>query len=195
MRPANRPLLRRTLQLSLFVVALAPALTALGGASTEGAPLADALADAQALYAMNCSVCHGPTGGGLAEARLVFPPVDRNCTHCHKPNNPVVQPLTKPFVDNDMFPVGDPPPLRPTDHPAQSAEAAEAGSGVMASVTSPEALFAYVKATMPRYDPGRHSDAEYWLLTAHLLNFNGRAAAVDEAVARAVSAGWANPDD
>jgi mono/diheme cytochrome c family protein len=189
------PLLRRTLQLSLFAVALAPALTALGGGSTEGAPLAAALADAQALYAMNCSVCHGPTGGGLAEARLVFPPVDRNCSHCHKSSNPVVQPLTKPFVDNNMFPVGNPPPLRTTAPQEQRGEATAAVPGVMASVTSPEALFAYVKATMPRYDPGRHSDAEYWLLTAHLLNLNGRAAAVDEAVARAVSAGWANPDD
>lgn len=175
-----------------MVVALSPLLTALGnGTDSEDDRLVAALAAAQELYAMNCSVCHGPTGGGLAEARLVFPPEERHCTRCHKPNNPVVQPLTQPFVDNDMFPVGDPPALHAaSEAPGPSGPSHERTKVAMASVASPAALFAYVKATMPRYDPGRHSDAEYWLLAAHLLQLNERSAEASAAVSNALTAGW-----
>lgn len=214
--------LRRPLLLALALLALLPVMTALGTGRTEpgadpetnsGSGLAAdsatltgaaeyqvALTDAADLYAMNCSVCHGPTGGGLAEARLVFPPEERHCTRCHKPNNPVVQPLTRPFVDNDMFPVGEAPALRAVAPPSAGAEPEGAAGGrqalphtpgaPLAAVAPPEALFAYVKATMPRYDPGRHTDAEYWLLAAHLFDLNGRSTEAANAVAAAVATGW-----
>lgn len=208
--------------MALILVALVPAATAVGtraaGAAAAGAAagagsgdasagaaaprltsneplLAAALTDAAALYAMNCSVCHGPTGGGLAEARLRFPPDERNCSRCHKANNPIVQPLTSPFVDNDMFPVGNAPALHKVEGAtadAYGADAAQAGPP-LASVAAPQALFAYVKATMPRYDPGRHSDAEYWLLSAHLLAMNDRQAEAEAAAQAAEAAGWLPP--
>ena len=76
-------------------------------AATSDATVDAALAAGRSLYAFDCSVCHGPTGGGLEEARLAFPPEHRRCTRCHKPNNPVVMPLDRPFVDNDMFDIMD----------------------------------------------------------------------------------------
>jgi len=118
------------------------------------------------LYAWNCAVCHGATGGGLAEAKLAFPADHRNCTRCHRPANRVVQPLDQPFNDNDMFSLGDPPAL----HDGAAAQTRT----VLASVAPPEALFAYIAATMPRYDPGRLSEPDYWALTAFLLDLNGR---------------------
>jgi mono/diheme cytochrome c family protein len=122
------------------------------------------LAQGQELYALNCAVCHGRTGGGLAEAKLAFPPDHRNCTRCHRPTNRVVQPLTQPFEDNNMFSLGDPPALHPVP-----------GAGpVLAGVADPSALLAYVSATMPRYDPGRMTPEEYTAITAHLLALNGR---------------------
>lgn len=113
------------------------------------------------LYAWNCAVCHGATGGGLAEAKLAFPSDHRDCTRCHRPNNRVAQPLDQPFTDNDMFSIGDPPALH-------------GGGSSLAAVAPPAALHAYLSATMPRYDPGRLSEEEYWALTAFLLELNGR---------------------
>lgn len=203
--------------LALSLAALLPAVTALGIRGTGGnggtggavgagaaSPIGEtrtpgqasalqaALQDAAELYALNCAVCHGRTGGGLVEARTAFPPDERHCVRCHKPNNPVVQPLSLPFVDNDMFPVGSPPALHAVDRATDAPRANSEGGGAppMAEVAPPEALFNYVKGTMPRYDPGRHSDAEYWLLVAYLLEMNGREEAVDSAVAAASSAGW-----
>src|SRR5690606_41286396 len=69
------------------------------------------LSAAEELYAWNCAVCHGATGGGLAEAKLAFPADHRNCTRCHRPANGDVKPLDKPFNDNDMFSFDDPPAL------------------------------------------------------------------------------------
>ncbi|HEX7038765.1 MAG TPA: c-type cytochrome [Trueperaceae bacterium] len=139
-----------------------------GGAGPDGAA-ADAVAALVAAgreaYAWNCAVCHGAAGGGIEEARLSFPPDERRCTRCHRPANPAVQPLDRPFRDNDMFSLGEPPALHPTDErPAP-----------LASVAAPEALQAYLAAAMPRYDPGRLSDEDYWALTAFLLEMNGRA--------------------
>ncbi|HZJ08721.1 MAG TPA: hypothetical protein VFD39_03435, partial [Trueperaceae bacterium] len=135
----------------------------------------DFLAAAAELYAWNCAVCHGETGGGLEEAKLAFPPDHRDCTRCHRPSNRVVQPLDQPFIGNDMFSIGEPPAL----HAGDSGEA-------LAAVAEPAALHAYIAATMPRYDPGRLSDEEYWALTALLLHMNDR-----EAEAAAVATGAA----
>lgn len=154
-----------------------------------------ALLEGKAHYAFHCAVCHGRSGGGLTEARLAFPPDSRHCTRCHKPNNRVVMPLSLPTVDNDMFSIGDPPALHRL--PAVEPESDVAGPPVrqdvapMASVAAPDALFAYVRATMPRYDPARLSDSQYWLITAFLLTMNDRPEAVNQAVRGAVAAGWA----
>ncbi|MFO7544548.1 MAG: cytochrome c [Trueperaceae bacterium] len=124
------------------------------------------------LFAANCAVCHGKSGGGIAEARLAFPPDHRHCTRCHKPNNRVVMPLSQMENDHDMFSIGRPPQLR--------------GEGM--SVTAPpQALFAYVRATMPRYEPGRLSDTDYWKIVAFLTDLNRRDDATAEAVAAAVA--------
>lgn len=153
----------------LAVLAVTPVALVLAGSSraapagldeTWSQQVAEVVQHGAALYAFNCAVCHGEAGGGLEEAKLAFPEDHRNCTRCHRPNNRVIQPLTQPFIDNDMFSIGDPPPLHdPTGLAAQA---------------DPVALLAYVSATMPRYDPGRLTEDEYRAVTAHLLTINGR---------------------
>ena len=167
--------MKRLLPAILAAVALAPGLVALAGsgaaAGDDSVPADPVVAAGAELYAWNCAVCHGATGGGIEEARLAFPEDDRRCTHCHKPSNRIVQPLDQPFVDNDMFSVGEPPAL----HPTQERPLALAGT------LSPEALFTYLRETMPRYDPGRLTDDEYRALTAFLLDMNGRSAEMPDA--------------
>ena len=113
------------------------------------------------LFAANCSVCHGETGAGFAEAKLAFPPDHRRCTRCHKSGNPPTMTLKQVEArQHDLFDVGDPPALR--------------GEGAMAAHASPEALRAYVAATMPRYRPGTMTEEEYAAVTDFLLALNGR---------------------
>jgi mono/diheme cytochrome c family protein len=140
---------------------------------------AEAIADGSRLYAQNCAVCHGKTGGGIEEARLSFPPGERRCTRCHRPSNRVVQPLSEPLVDNDMFSLGTPPALHASPERPQP----------LASTASAIALWAYLSATMPRYEPGRQSQEEYWLLTAFLLDMNGRTAEAQVALAHLGASG------
>ncbi len=196
--------MRRPLLLALAFLALAPVMFALGsdpqarpGLSAEAeleGELERALEDAAGVYAFNCAVCHGATGGGLAEAKLAFPADHRNCTRCHKQGNPVVMPLNQPIMDNNMFPIGDPPALHALGVDEPTKPAGEAGTAParapLAAVAAPEALHAYIKATMPRYHPGKLSDAEYWLISAHLLSLNGRGEEAAAALSTAVQAGW-----
>src|SRR5690606_6718838 len=121
----------------------------LAAAPPDSTPLTAYLAAAQELYAWNCAVCHGATGGGLAEAKLAFPEDHRNCTRCHRPSNRVVQPLDQPFDDHDMFAIGSPPALRA----ATSVQGDIPVGQPLAAVAEPAALHAYLAATMPRYDP------------------------------------------
>lgn len=156
------------------MVALGAPAGASGGAGSA-LGYGTAIAEGASLYALNCAVCHGKAAGGLAEAKLSFPPEERTCTRCHRPSNRTVQSLSEPVVDNDMFSLGTPPPLIATaEHPTG-----------LTLTAAPAALWAYVSATMPRYEPGRQTPAEYWLLTAFLLDLNGRGAAAAEAVAAA----------
>ncbi len=152
----------------MVAAVVSPALLAVAGppdaTGTEPAAVASLVAAGAELYAWNCSVCHGPTGGGLAEAKLAFPEEERRCTRCHRPSNRIVQPLDQPFIDNDMFSIGEPPALH----------GIAGGRVTLAATADPAALFHYVRATMPRYDPGRLTDAEYRALTAFLLDMNGR---------------------
>lgn len=107
------------------------------------------------LYHLRCAVCHGATGQGLAEARLAFPEDHRRCSRCHKPSNPPL--LANPFVDNNMFDIGDAPALAGED-----------------ALTAPNAaaLYSYLRAAMPRHAPGSLADAEYLDITAYLLELN-----------------------
>ncbi len=109
-----------------------------------------------ALYHLRCSVCHGATGQGLAEARLAFPEDHRRCSRCHKEGNPVL--MANPFIDNNMFDIGDAPAL--------------VGEDKMAAFPNAAVLQSYIRAEMPRHAPGSLADAEYWDITAHLLALN-----------------------
>ena len=110
------------------------------------------------VYDLNCAVCHGDSGLGFAEAKLAFPETERKCTQCHKSGNPKLIDW-KTIRDNDMFDVGTPPALRGSERNPQFANAL--------------VLYTYLKATMPRYEPGRLSNDEYLDVTAFLLSING----------------------
>lgn len=108
-----------------------------------------------ATYAENCAVCHGDTGLGYAEAKLSFPEDHRTCTRCHRPGNVREMSFDEMMQrQHDLFDVGDAPAVR--------------GSDALASFPSDAALFAYMRATMPRYQPGRLSDDEYRSLVSFL---------------------------
>lgn len=134
------------------------------GLGTALAEHPDVYASGASLYRWHCAVCHGETGAGLAEAKLLFPPGDRACTRCHKTGNPVVMPLEQMLGENQMFPIGDPSPLSLLH-----------GSNGLPAFPSGEALFQYVRATMPRYYPNSLTENEYRQITYFLLTgFNER---------------------
>jgi mono/diheme cytochrome c family protein len=123
-----------------------------------GAALAAQLAEGQALYAFNCAVCHGAQGLGLAEARLAFPADHQNCEWCHKPHNPRQMTLEQ-MTPHNAFSVGKAPPL--------------SGAGTLGAFPNALALYSYSRATMPRFEPARHSDEEYLAMTAYILSLRG----------------------
>ena len=106
------------------------------------------------LYRRSCAVCHGTTALGFDEARTAFPEEDRHCERCHKPNNPREW-NQKTIIHNNMFSLGTPPALR--------------GEGTLHAFKDAGALFHYLRATMPRYAPGRLTNEEYLDITAFLL--------------------------
>lgn len=128
-------------------------LLSLAGATGE-APRTQSASEAlelgEDLYERRCSVCHGPTGLGLEEARGAFPESHRRCTQCHKSGGPKL--LFFPFQDNNMFDVGQAPALR--------------GEGTLSAFGDSKALSAYIQAAMPRHAPGSLSDAEAEAITA-----------------------------
>ena len=166
--------MRHALQLAFLIAAVVSTAAILSGADPLGESqdhVRDALivgAGAQVargadIYDRNCAVCHGDSALGFAEARRAFPQDHRACTRCHKQNNPQVMSLEQVVEegrDHDLFPIGDPPPLR--------------GADALASLPDPVALFHYIRATMPRYRPGTMADQEYLDVTAFLLAVNGR---------------------
>lgn len=105
-----------------------------------------------------CATCHGPTGGGLAEARLAFDPMHRTCERCHAPGNAALR-KDMPITPDQVFSIGHPPALRK--------------SGLLHSYPTPSDLFRFIRAEMPRYDPGMLSDRKYVQLVAFLLALNG----------------------
>jgi mono/diheme cytochrome c family protein len=106
-------------------------------------------------YDENCAVCHGDTGLGYEEARFSFPADHRNCTRCHRPGNEREMSFeTMMQRQHNLFDVGDPPALR--------------GPGALSAFAVDEVLFAYTRATMPRYQPGRLDDEDYADLVAFM---------------------------
>lgn len=112
----------------------------------------------EGLYRANCAVCHGATALGFEEAKGAFPEEHQRCQKCHKVNNSPLWNL-KNSVHNNMFALGTPPALR--------------GEGTLHAYPDAAALFHYLRATMPRPQPGRLTDAEYLDLTAFLLELQG----------------------
>ena len=112
-------------------------------------------------YARHCSVCHGETGLGLEEAREAFPEDHRRCARCHRPGNPPTMSYAQIEArQHNLFDIGIAPALR--------------GEGSMGARSGRAALRRYIAATMPRWNPGSLSDAEYDALTDFLFELNGR---------------------
>ena len=110
------------------------------------------------LFDYHCADCHGDTALGFEEAKSAFPEDHRHCTRCHKPNSPKLR-ANMAITPDSSFDIGDPAALR--------------GEGTLQTFPNAAALHAYMRGTMPRYEPGRLSDEEYWALTAFLLSLHG----------------------
>ncbi|MDZ7705635.1 MAG: hypothetical protein U5L04_14265 [Trueperaceae bacterium] len=109
------------------------------------------------LFDLYCSACHGDTAQGLAEAQLSFPADHRDCTSCHRTNNPPQMEHTM-MRYNYAFSIGEPPALH--------------GDGTLASFPNGFVLYHYIRATMPRPFPGMLADDEYLAITAFLLELH-----------------------
>ncbi len=107
------------------------------------------------LFDLYCSACHGDTARGLAEAKLSFPADHRDCTSCHRTNNPPQMEHTM-MRYNYAFSIGEPPALH--------------GDDTLASFPNGFVLYHYIRATMPRPFPGMLSDDEYLAITAFMLD-------------------------
>jgi mono/diheme cytochrome c family protein len=110
------------------------------------------------LYETHCAVCHGKTAFGFAEAREAFPEDHQRCERCHRRGNPAKE-ADMPVTDRNAFSLGEPPALR--------------GDASLAHFSHALALYGYLRATMPRYQPGRLEDADYLDITAFLLALRG----------------------
>ena len=150
---ADRPPALDDLSLRLDVPTGSPEGNTLRAWMVMDAP--DAVVRGAETYERHCSVCHGDTGLGYHEAKLAFPADHRTCTHCHRSDN--VREMSWDEINargHDLFDVGDPPALR--------------GPGTMVAFADDAVLLAYTRATMPRYQPGRLTDAEYVDLVAFM---------------------------
>lgn len=134
----------------------------LGPANAEAAPnagLAAQLARGAEVYAFSCTTCHGATGQGFAEARAAFPADHYDCSRCHGPLNPP-QMTPRQIADSQtVFSLGHPPGL--------------ANAAALARFGTAAGLFAYVRATMPRWYPGYLDDEGYLDATAFVLDLAG----------------------
>lgn len=131
--------------------------------SAEGverdASLAAQLERGHAVYAFHCTTCHGATGQGFEEARSAFPDDHYHCVRCHAPANPPV--MTQAEIDRtqSVFSLGNAPGLTDAD--------------ALAKFGSAAGLHAYVRATMPRWNPGWIDDDEFLDVTAFVLHLAG----------------------
>lgn len=113
-------------------------------------------------YHLVCAACHGSSGLGLVEGRQMFPSSHRRCERCHRPSNAPRLPDSA-ITPRNAFSIGDPPALR--------------GPGLLGAFPTGNALYAYVRAAMPRYHPGLLDDEESLAVTAFLLVLNQRLSA------------------
>ena len=142
--------------MALVVVLAAQKVNAQVDSAADAAEARAQSARGADLYKLRCAVCHGATGQGLAEARLAFPEDHRRCSRCHKQGNPAL--MADPFIDNNMFDVGDAPGL--------------VGEAELAAFPNAAVLYSYIQAAMPRHAPGTLTDQEYWDVAAHVLRLN-----------------------
>ncbi|TVR94927.1 MAG: hypothetical protein EA416_02720 [Trueperaceae bacterium] len=161
--PSRAPLVAST---AVLLAALVLALAALGprssaneAAGPQGHTLRAQLERGQAVYAFSCTTCHGATGQGFEEARSAFPDDHYHCVRCHAPANPPV--MTQAQIDQtqSVFSLGNAPGL--------------ADAEAIARFGSAAGLYAYVRATMPRWDPGRLDDGAFLDVTAFVLHLAG----------------------
>ena len=162
----DRVILVRVTVAALVVALAAASVVGWRTARAEGAPMdsaaahtAAAAARAAAVYAFSCAVCHGATGLGYAEAVTAFPDDYRDCRRCHHPQNAPQMPGSEIMGSVMAFSLGDPPPLAEPERLLRFGTAA--------------GLLHYVRATMPRWAPGRLDDEAYLDVTAHLLRMVG----------------------
>jgi len=107
-------------------------------------------------YDFHCTTCHGATGAGFAEARAAFPADHYDCWRCHGPGNPAVMTPRQIEATQTVFSLGNAPAL-------------DAASAID-RFGSADRLFAHVRATMPRWSPGRLDDDAYLDLVVYVLS-------------------------
>lgn len=148
-----------------FVAALAVLSTAVAEGPGPAGPAIDAsrlrVAGAQLergreAYDFHCTTCHGATGAGFAEARAAFPADHYDCSRCHGPGNPPVMSRSQIEATQTVFSLGRAPAL-------------DAGSTID-RFGSADRFFAHVRATMPRWSPGRLDDETYLDLVVYVLS-------------------------
>jgi hypothetical protein len=171
----------RTLMILLLLLVLSPAATTraqdMERGPTEGTrppeptpvpgvtPTADRLAapptvpaptqadDGAQLYWLHCQPCHGDQGQGLTDDwRAQYPEEDRNCWNsgCHGE-----QPYDSGFTIPTVVP-------------------GVVGENIHQKFPSDGALYQYIRASMPYWNPASLTDEEYLAITAHLARVNGR---------------------
>jgi cytochrome c len=109
------------------------------------------------VYDLVCSNCHGNTGLGIGEGRAEFLPEHQRCEKCHRPNNAPTKANVE-ISEKNSFNIGIPPALQ--------------GEGSLSKFGNAAGLNAYLKAAMPRYEPGNLAEQEYLDITAFLLALN-----------------------
>lgn len=153
----------RLLLAGLTVGTVFAAVLAWGAAASHATEAQDARAAQVArgaeVYAFSCTTCHGATGRGFAEARAAFPADHYECHRCHIPLNPPAMTPRQIELTQSVFSLGQAPAL--------------AERHALARFGTAEALYAYVRSTMPRWDPGRLDDAAYLDVTAFVLDLAG----------------------
>ncbi len=153
----------------VIMSATAPRSSADAADASRGPSLAAQVERGEAVYAFHCTTCHGATGRGFEEARSVFPADHYHCIRCHAPSNPPV--MTQRQIDQtqSVFSLGDPPPVNDPHSLARFGTAA--------------GLHGYVRATMPRWNPGwLDDDDDYLDVTVFVLHLAGMLPEHDEAL-------------
>jgi hypothetical protein len=105
------------------------------------------------LFWLNCMTCHGDQGQGLTDEFRSLYVEEADCwgRGCHAGHN-----------GDQGFPI---PHVIP---------AIISSTGDLPPFATAEALFEYLRSTHPPQNPGFMPEADYWALTAYLLDQNGR---------------------